>query len=131
MEGMSPSCFWRPFAGRGPRWRERPPRPPGAASPRRIWWSWACPAAWAAGKKRLTLLKKLGLPEHMSPNAMLQALNLLYTREGAGGAAVVLKAVGRGRRRVRDAAPYGCVDVGASGMPRPYEQVNGGLRVIS
>ena len=29
--------------------------------------------------KRLKLLKKLLLPEHMSANAMLQALNLLYT----------------------------------------------------
>lgn len=29
--------------------------------------------------KRLRLLKKLELPEHMSSNAMLQALNLLYT----------------------------------------------------
>ena len=31
--------------------------------------------------KRLALLKKLELPGHMSANAMLQALNLLYTRE--------------------------------------------------
>ena len=31
--------------------------------------------------KRLMLLKKLNLPEHMSPNAMLQALNLLYDLE--------------------------------------------------
>jgi ribonuclease M5 len=31
--------------------------------------------------KRLLLLKKLDLPEHMSANAMLQALNLLYTKE--------------------------------------------------
>ena len=31
--------------------------------------------------KRLKLLKKLQLPERMSPNAMLQALNLLYTLE--------------------------------------------------
>ena len=31
--------------------------------------------------KRLALLKKLQLPERMSPNAMLQALNLLYTLE--------------------------------------------------
>ena len=31
--------------------------------------------------KRLALLKKLNLPEHMSPNAMLQALNLLYNTE--------------------------------------------------
>ena len=34
-----------------------------------------------AGEKRKALLKKLNLPEHMSANAMLRALNLLYTRE--------------------------------------------------
>ncbi len=34
-----------------------------------------------AGAKRLALLKKLNLPEHLSPNAMLQALNLLYSLE--------------------------------------------------
>ena len=32
-----------------------------------------------ASAKRLALLKKLDLPEHMSANAMLQALNMLYT----------------------------------------------------
>lgn len=32
-------------------------------------------------QKRLALLKKLNLPEHMSSNAMLQALNLLYSRD--------------------------------------------------
>ena len=31
--------------------------------------------------KRLRLLKLLNLPEHMSSNALLQALNLLYTRQ--------------------------------------------------
>ena len=35
-----------------------------------------------ASAKRLALLKKLGLPEHMSANAMLQALNLLYDLDG-------------------------------------------------
>ena len=34
-----------------------------------------------ASIKRLALLKKLNLPEHMSANAMLQALNLLYSLE--------------------------------------------------
>lgn len=34
-----------------------------------------------ASAMRLALLKKLGLPERMSANAMLQALNLLYTLE--------------------------------------------------
>ena len=37
-----------------------------------------CPDANA---RRLALLKKLYLPEHMSANAMLQALNLLYSFE--------------------------------------------------
>ncbi len=32
-------------------------------------------------EKRLALLKHLQLPAHMSANAMLQALNLLYTKE--------------------------------------------------
>ncbi len=34
-----------------------------------------------ASKKRLALMKKLGLPEHMSANALLQALNLLVSKE--------------------------------------------------
>ena len=34
-----------------------------------------------ASSRRLALLKKLDLPEHMSANAMLQALNLLLTLE--------------------------------------------------
>lgn len=32
-------------------------------------------------KKRRELLKRLDLPEHMTPNAMLEALNLLLSRE--------------------------------------------------
>ena len=38
-----------------------------------------------ASTKRLRLLKKLNLPEHMGPNAMLQALNLLYSLEELTG----------------------------------------------
>lgn len=34
-----------------------------------------------SSQKRALLLKKLDLPAHMSANAMLQALNLLYTRD--------------------------------------------------
>ena len=34
-----------------------------------------------ASARRLKLLKELRLPERMSPNAMLQAMNLLYTLE--------------------------------------------------
>jgi len=31
--------------------------------------------------RRLALMKRLGFPEHMSANALLQALNMLYTRD--------------------------------------------------
>ena len=34
-----------------------------------------------SSEKRLALMKKLSLPEHMSANALLQALNLLYSLE--------------------------------------------------
>ena len=34
-----------------------------------------------SSERRRALLKKLELPEHMSSNAMLQAVNLLYSRE--------------------------------------------------
>ena len=34
-----------------------------------------------SSEKRRELLKKLGLPERMSANAMLQAINVLYGRE--------------------------------------------------
>ncbi len=34
-----------------------------------------------SSNKRLALIKKLELPEHLSANALLQALNLLYTKE--------------------------------------------------
>ena len=34
-----------------------------------------------ASAKRLLLIEKLGLPEHLSSNALLQAVNMLYTPE--------------------------------------------------
>lgn len=38
-----------------------------------------------ASEKRLALLKRLGLPQHMSANALLQALNMLYSLEELEG----------------------------------------------
>ena len=34
-----------------------------------------------AAEKRRALLQRLELPEHLSPNAMLEVLNALFTRE--------------------------------------------------
>ena len=38
-----------------------------------------------AAEKRRALLQRLGLPEHLSPNAMLEVLNALFTREELDG----------------------------------------------
>ena len=38
-----------------------------------------------AAEKRRALLQRLGLPEHLSPNAMLEVLNALFTREELNG----------------------------------------------
>ena len=42
---------------------------------------WGLSGGPGSGEKRRLLLKILDLPEHMSANAFLQAVNLLYTRE--------------------------------------------------
>ena len=42
---------------------------------------WGLSGGLDSAIKRKALLKKLNLPEHMSCNAMLQALQLLYTKE--------------------------------------------------
>lgn len=42
---------------------------------------WGLSGGKNAGDMRKKLLRRLGFPEHMSANAMLQALNLLYERE--------------------------------------------------
>ena len=42
---------------------------------------WGLSGGPGSAQKRQELLKKLDLPEHMSANALLQAVNLLYTRE--------------------------------------------------
>lgn len=42
---------------------------------------WGLSGGANAGQRRQRLLQRLNLPEHMSANAMLQAVNLLLTRE--------------------------------------------------
>lgn len=42
---------------------------------------WGLSGGKNSSQQRKKLLEKAGLPEHMSSNAMLQALDLLYTRE--------------------------------------------------
>lgn len=44
-------------------------------------YEWGLTGSPDSGKKRLELLKKLNFPEHMSANAMLEALNVLYDKD--------------------------------------------------
>lgn len=46
---------------------------------------WGLSGGANASERRKKLLRKLDFPEHMSANAMLQALNLLYEREALMG----------------------------------------------
>ena len=57
--------------------------------------------------KRRALLKQLDLPEHLTPNGMLEALNLLYSREEFLSRMVKLSKSGRKRAidRVRQHSP--------------------------
>lgn len=42
---------------------------------------WGLIGGTGTAKKRQALLKRLELPEHLTPNGMLEALNLLYSRD--------------------------------------------------
>ena len=42
---------------------------------------WGLSGGQDSSAKRLSLIKKLDLPEHLSSNALLQAINMLYTLE--------------------------------------------------
>ena len=44
-------------------------------------YEWGLAGGAGSAEKRKALLKRLDLPEHLTPNGMLEALNLLYSRE--------------------------------------------------
>lgn len=52
-----------------------------AAITKQDFFDWGLSGGPDSGEKRKKLLKRLDLPERMSANALLQAVNLLYTRE--------------------------------------------------
>lgn len=82
VEGMSPEVLLEvleragaTFAGEG---EASGPRPPVTKAD---FYAWGLSGGPESGAKRAALLKKLGLPEHMTANALLEAVNILYTRE--------------------------------------------------
>ena len=84
VEGMDPETLLTALRNAGATFLEVPP-PPVARAAERITktdlYELGLTGKPDSRERRLALLKKLGLPEHMSTNALLTALNCLLSRE--------------------------------------------------
>ena len=83
VEGMRPEVLLESLRRAGATFEdeaaeERPERQPVTKADL---FAWGMAGGPGAAEKRGRLLKCLALPEHLAPNAMLEALNLLYTKE--------------------------------------------------
>lgn len=81
VEGMSPEVILEALRRAGATFLEAP----GNSGPGQITKAdlvtFGLSGGQGSSERRQILMKKLGFPERMSANAMLQAVNLLYTRE--------------------------------------------------
>lgn len=82
VEGMSPGVLLEALERAGATF-EGEGEASGPRSPvtKADFYAWGLSGGPESGAKRTALLKKLGLPEHMTANALLEAVNILYTRE--------------------------------------------------
>ena len=82
VEGMSPAVLLQALERAGATFRERPSREPsGEAVTKADLYGLGLTGGPDSGAKRAQVLKALGLPERMTANAMLEAVNILYNRE--------------------------------------------------
>ena len=83
VEGMEPAELLEALRRAGATFVEEAagPRPGGPPITKADLYDLGLSGGAGSREKRLALLKRLGLPAHMSANAPLEALNLLYTRE--------------------------------------------------
>ncbi len=80
VEGMTPEILLDALR-RGGATMDGESQAPKAEITKQDLMAWGLSGGNNAGDMRKKLLRHLGFPEHMSANAMLQALNLLYARE--------------------------------------------------
>lgn len=80
VEGMTPEILLDALRRAGAT-MDGAAQTPKAEFTKRDLMEWGLSGGKNAGDMRKKLLRRLGFPEHMSANAMLQALNLLYKRE--------------------------------------------------
>ncbi len=81
VEGMTPAIILESLRRCGATIEEEAPTPPASRITKQQLIALGLSGCPDSRERRLTLMKKLGFPEHMSTNALLEALNLLYTPE--------------------------------------------------
>lgn len=79
VEGMTPEVILSALRAAGAT-LDGAAEPAGEPITKQDFCAWGLSGGANSGEKRGALLKRLDLPEHMSCNAMLQAVNLLYDR---------------------------------------------------
>lgn len=80
VEGMSPKVLLEALRQAGATIEGENVSPKGSIT-KQDFMQWGLSGGPDSSMKRAMLLKKLDLPEHMSANALLQAVNLLYDRD--------------------------------------------------
>lgn len=82
VEGMEPEVLLEALRRAGATFLdEAAETPAGTPITKADLYDWGLSGGPDSREKRLALLKELNLPSHMSANALLEALNLLYTKE--------------------------------------------------
>lgn len=81
VEGMTPQIILEALRRSGATFDRPEDTPPAGGIAKQDLVELGLSGGTDSSRKRKELLSRLGLPEHMSSNAMLQALNLLYTKE--------------------------------------------------
>lgn len=82
VEGMEPAVLLEALRRAGATFLdEAAEAPAGTPITKADLYEWGLSGGPDSREKRLALLKELNLPSHMSANALLEALNLLYTKE--------------------------------------------------
>ena len=81
VEGMSPAVLLEALRRAGATFEDEAPPERGEAITKADLYGLGLTGGPDSGAKRAQVLKALGLPERMTANAMLEAVNILYNRE--------------------------------------------------
>ena len=81
VEGMPPHLLLEALRRAGATFDEEPPAPAGNSLTKADLFALGLSGGEGSAEKRRRLLKRLNLPEHLTANGLLEALNLLFSRQ--------------------------------------------------